>query len=116
LSEIVDGGICVHKEVGCGFFEKIYRNALCIELKARGIAFELEKSVGVHYRGQPVGVQRIDLVVGGAAIVELKAIECLAKIHEQQVLSYMRATKIRAGLLMNFGGSTLRQGLKRFVI
>lgn len=116
FSEIVDSSLCVHREVGSGFFEKIYRNAVCIELTARGIPFEIDKRVVVRYRNQPVGLQKIDLVVGDVIIVELKAVAALATVHDQQVLSYMRATGLRAGLLVNFGGATLREGLRRFVI
>ncbi len=116
MGQIVDGGLCVHKEIGGGFFEKIYKNALCIELRARGIPFEVEKSFVIRYRSQPVGMQRIDLIVDEAVIVEIKAVEGLAKPHEQQLLSYLKATRLRAGLLMNFGGLTLKQGLRRFVL
>lgn len=89
---------------------------MCIELTARGIPFEIDKRVVVRYRNQPVGLQKIDLVVGDVIIVELKAVAALATVHDQQVLSYMRATGLRAGLLVNFGGATLREGLRRFVI
>ncbi len=116
MAQIVDSGLRVHKELGGGFFEKIYKNALCIELRARGIHFEIEKSFVIRYRNQPVGIQRIDLIVDEAVIVEIKAVEALAKPHEQQLLSYLKATRLRAGLLMNFGGLTLKQGLRRFVL
>ena len=109
LGQIVDGGLCVHRAIGGGFFEKIYKNALCIELKVRGISYEVEKSFVIRYRNQPVGSQRIDLIVDNAVVVEIKAVEALAKPHEQQLLSYLKATRLRAGLLMNFGGLTLKQ-------
>jgi len=116
LSEIVDSGLRIHKSLGPGFFEKIYRNAFCIELRSRGIPFECEKEFVIHYRNEPVGKQHMDLIVEESVIVEIKAVDALAKVHEQQILSYLRSTKIRAGMLMNFGGATLNQGLHRFVM
>ena len=97
-------------ELGTGFLESAYRNALCLELKIRGVSYDMEKPIIVKYRGQPIAVQRIDLIVESAVIVELKAVEALTSIHQAQLMSYMRASAIRAGLLMNFGGLTLKQG------
>ncbi|MSO55378.1 MAG: GxxExxY protein [Acidobacteria bacterium] len=106
----------VHRELGPGFLETAYRNALCVELRLREIPFELERTIAVKYRNEPVAVQRMDLVVDAAAVVELKAVETLNAVHQAQLMSYMRAAGIRAGLLMNFGGLTLKQGLRRIVI
>ncbi|MSO30292.1 MAG: GxxExxY protein [Acidobacteria bacterium] len=72
--------------------------------------------IAVKYRGEPVAVQRMDLVVQAVVIVELKAVESLNAVHQAQIMSYMMASGIRAGLLMNFGGLTLKQGLRRIVI
>lgn len=98
------------------WWESAYRNALCIELRQRGVVFEMEKTFVVKYREEPVALQRVDLVVGERVIVELKATFSLEQIHYAQLLSYLRASGLRAGLLMNFGGRTLRAGLKRLVI
>ncbi len=116
LSAVVDSGLMIHRQLGPGFIESVYRNALCIELRARDIAFEMEKTFIVRYRDQAVATQRVDLVVGDSVIVELKATFCLEQIHYAQLLSYLRASGMRAGLLMNFGGLTLRAGLKRLII
>ena len=116
LSAVVDAGLMVHRQLGPGFNESVYRNALCIELRTRDIPFEMEKTFVVKYRDQAVATQRVDLVVGTCVIVELKATFCLEQIHYAQLLSYLRASGLRAGLLMNFGGLTLRAGLKRLVI
>ena len=78
--------------------------------------FEMEKIFIVKYRDQAVATQRVDLVGGGSVILELKATFCLEQIHYAQLLSYLRASGLRAGLLMNFGGRTLRAGLKRLII
>ena len=115
VSEVVDSGIAVHWEVGPGFAEPVYHNAFCVELEYRGIAFESEKSIVIRYRNTRVGIHRLDLVVAQRVIIEIKAVKGLADVHEAQILSYLRASGLRVGLLMNFGESTLRQGLRRFV-
>jgi GxxExxY protein len=116
LSALVDAGIAVHKELGPGFVEVVYRNAMCLELANRQLPFEVEKAFTVKYRDQPVAMQRVDLVVDSQVILELKAVGSLSEIHQAQLLSYLRATGLRAGLLMNFGGVTLRAGLRRVVL
>src|SRR4026207_1676857 len=104
LGALVDAGIAVHKELGPGFVEVVYRNAMCLELANRQLPFEVEKAFTVKYRDQPVAMQRVDLVVDSQVILELKAVGSLSEIHQAQLLSYLRATGLRAGLLMNFGG------------
>jgi GxxExxY protein len=116
ISALVDAGISVHKELGPGFVEVVYRNAMCLELANRQLPFEVEKAFTVKYRDQPVAMQRVDLVVDSQVILELKAVGSLSEIHQAQLLSYLRATGLRAGLLMNFGGVTLRAGLRRVVL
>ena len=116
LSAIVDAGLVVHKELGPGFIEVVYRNAMCLEMSGRQLPFETEKAFVVKYRDRPVAVHRVDVVVADQVIVELKAVSSLNEIHQAQLLSYLKATGIRAGLLMNFGGVTLRAGLRRLVV
>jgi GxxExxY protein len=116
LSALIDAGVAVHKELGPGFIEVVYRNAMCLELAARQLPFEAEKAFIVRYQDRPIAVQRVDLIVGSQVILELKAVGSLNEIHHAQLLSYLRATGIRAGLLMNFGGATLRAGLRRVIL
>ena len=116
LSALIDTGIAVHKELGPGFVEVVYRNAMCLELANRQLPFEAEKAFIVKYQDRPVAMQRVDLVVGNQVILELKAVGSLDEIHHAQLLSYLKATGMRAGLLMNFGGVTLRSGLRRVVL
>jgi len=116
LSALVDAGVAVHKELGPGFVEVVYRNAMCLELADRQLPFETEKVFTVKYRDRPVALQRVDLVVESQVILELKAVRSLDEIHHAQLLSYLKATGLRAGLLMNFGGATLRAGLRRVVL
>jgi GxxExxY protein len=111
-------GCCirVHRELGPGLFERVYAGALCLELKAASIPFEREKRYSVTYRGEIVADQLLDLVVGERLVLELKSVEDLAPIHHQQILSYMRVARIRAGLLVNFNVAILPDGLSRKVL
>jgi GxxExxY protein len=87
-----------------------------VELTARGISFSCEKTFSVMYRGAAVGQYRLDFVVQDAVVVELKAVKGLDPVHIAQVMAYLKASKLRVGLLMNFSGATLKEGLKRVVL
>jgi GxxExxY protein len=95
----------VHKVLGAGFLEKVYWNALFEELSAEGFKVELQKSLTVRYKDKIVGEYYADLVVEDKVIVELKAVERLADIHEVQLRNYLKATGIEVGLLINFSKS-----------
>ena len=99
--------IDVHREVGPGFLEAVYHRAMGIALAAHGLGFLNEQQVDVIYRGHRVGFQRLDLVIEGMLVVELKSVERLDFIHKTQLLSYLRAAKLRAGLLFNFNATPL---------
>ena len=99
---IIDAIIHVHQVLGPGFGEIIYRRALVLELRKRGIAVAAEVEINVTYDGQTVGQYRLDLVVENRVIVELKAVEELAKVHYSQVRSYLRAAGLPVALLVNF--------------
>ncbi len=116
VSEAMDCGFAVHRELGPGYGEAIYENAICLELLARNLPFEREKSFVITYRDRPVGLHRLDLIVRGRVIVELKATRALERVHEAQILSYLKASQLPVGLLMNFGAPTLKEGLKRIVL
>ena len=113
---ILGAGIDVHKVLGPGFLERIYEEALCIELRARGLAFERQRPITVHYRGIDIPGQRIDLIVAGCVLVELKAITRIDNAHQAKVISYLRTTGIRLGLLLNFNCEMLKDGIKRIVV
>ncbi len=97
----------VHRVLGPGFLESIYKNALCVELTKAGIAHAKEAPIKVTYSGIEVGSYFADLLIEGQLIVELKAVEKLAVAHEVQLVNYLTATGIDAGLLLNFGGKSL---------
>ncbi len=103
----IGAAIAVHKEQGPGFLESIYENSLKIECRERGITAEFQKEVPIHYRGELVGIHKVDVIVENQLIVELKAIKALEDIHFAQVRSYLKATDLEHGLLLNFATITL---------
>ena len=103
--KIIGTAFTVHNELGYGFLEKVYQNALCIELNAIGLKAEKEKPVIVKYKGHVVGDYIADIVVEDMVILELKAFRQLIEIHEVQLVNYLIATGIEIGLLINFGPS-----------
>ncbi|MHC4598236.1 MAG: GxxExxY protein [Planctomycetota bacterium] len=113
---VIAAAIEVHKILGRGYVEKIYEQALAIELEGRVIPCERQVSVHVEYKGKTAGTHRIDIVVDNLVVVEVKAVTQLVEIHEAQILSSMKAGNFKVGLLMNFHAPTLVQGLKRFVL
>lgn len=97
----------VHTTLGSGFQELIYQRALGIELAYNGLAFEREKEMPIYYRGEQIGLRRVDFFVEGAVMVELKAVELLLDIHKAQAINYLEAYNVADGLLINFGGLSL---------
>jgi GxxExxY protein len=93
----------VYNELGCGFLESVYVEALALALADEGLSVQREMPLSVRFRGRIVGQFRADLVVGGAVLVEAKACAALYPVHEAQVLNYLRATVLEVGLLLNFG-------------
>jgi GxxExxY protein len=95
----------VYNELGHGFLEKVYENAIAFELIDAGMTVQTQRPIAVFYRGQLVGEYFADLVVNDCVIVELKAAESLSRAHEAQLINYLRATEFEVGLLLNFGTS-----------
>jgi GxxExxY protein len=116
VRETIGSCIAVHRELGPGLLEAIYPRAVAVELEARGIRFELERSIPVRYRGQVICHQRLDVFVDGRLILEIKAVERILAIHVAQVISYLRLTGARIGLLINFNVPSLAQGIRRVVL
>jgi len=103
----------VYRELGWGFVESVYANAMRLEFEDMQIPIELETSVVVHYRGRSVGVFRADMIVEKCVLVELKAATSLVEAHEQQVMNYLKATQIEVALLLNFDP---RPSFKRYLL
>ncbi|XXT24023.1 GxxExxY protein [Sorangium sp. So ce429] len=112
---VIGTALEVHRTLGPGFLEAVYEEALCVELSLRRIPFARQVPVGVDYKGNLVGQARMDLVVDSQLVVELKATECIAPIHVAQVLSYLKAARLRLGLLITFNVTVLRTGVRRVV-
>jgi GxxExxY protein len=112
---VIGAAIEVHRQLGPGFLESVYEEALCVELAIREISFERQKEINVTYKGHQIGRQRVDLLVGRSLIVELKTVEELAEIHKAQVISYLKATGWSLGLLINFNVPVLKNGIQRVV-
>ncbi|MFQ5734263.1 MAG: GxxExxY protein [Planctomycetaceae bacterium] len=113
--QVIGAAIEVHRELGPGYLESIYKNALTYELSQRGLHVEKEKKILVPYKDIRISGQRLDLLVDGRVILELKCVDEFAPIHSAQILSYLKATGLRLGLLINFKSKLLKDGIKRIV-
>ena len=109
--KIIGAAIRVHKELGPGFMETIYEEAMALELQAQGIPFERQKVVRVLYCGKPVGEHRLDLLVDNTVVVELKAISELEDVFFARTRSYLKALDLKHGLILNF--ATMPLTIKR---
>ena len=111
---ILGAAIEVHRTLGPGLLEHAYDACFAHELAARGLAFVRQSPLPVYYRGQRIEAAfRPDFVVDGTVIVELKSVERLLPVHEAQVLTYLRLTRLRVGLLINFDAPLLKHGVRR---
>lgn len=116
-NKILAAAIEVHKSLGPGLLESVYETCLCHELHLRGLAFERQKSLPIVYKGIRLDSGlRIDLVIEGAVIVELKCVDSLMPVHEAQLLTYMRLAGATTGLLLNFYCARMVDGIKRMVL
>ncbi len=118
LTDLVIGlAIEVHRALGPGLLESAYQECLCYELKANGIAFARQVALPVVYKSVKLDCgYRMDLVVDDRLVVELKTVEKILPIHEAQLLTYLRLSEIRTGLLLNFNTAVLKNGIKRMVL
>jgi GxxExxY protein len=116
-NKVIGCAIEVHRELGPGLLESAYEQCLAAELSRSRIPYQLQVDLPVSYKGMRLDCSyRIDLLVDKQLIVELKSIEQLLKIHEAQILTYMRLAKVNVGLLMNFNVPVLKKGIKRFLL
>src|SRR5438477_3789591 len=112
---IIGCAIEVHRQLGPGLLEGTYEAALCIKLQNAGVNYVRQPIFPVVYKGQTIGEYRLDLIVQDAVVVEIKSVERFDPIFEAQVLTYLRVTSKRVGLLINFNSRLLRDGVKRYV-
>jgi GxxExxY protein len=116
-SDVIGAAIEVHRQLGPGLLESSYRECLCRELLLRGIAFEREKPLPLEYKGIHLGCgYRLDLLVAGCVVAEVKSIESLAPIHDAQLITYLRIGGWRVGLLINFNVAVLKSGIRRRIL
>jgi GxxExxY protein len=114
--EIVGAAIAVHKELGPGLLEAVYEECLCYELTMRNVIFERQKPIPVVYKGAKLDCgYRADIVVLGRIILEIKAIASIAPVHDAVMLTYLRLSGCKIGLLINFYSPVLKDGIKRYV-
>jgi GxxExxY protein len=114
--EIIGSAMTVHRELGPGLLEAVYEECLCYELSTRNISFERQKPIPVVYKGAKLDCgYRADIVVLGRIIVEIKAIASIAPVHDAVMLTYLRLSGCKIGLLLNFYNPVLKDGVKRYV-
>jgi GxxExxY protein len=112
-SRIIGAAMEVHSILGPGMLEKMYEDALCVELQHEDIPFKRQQAIRMDNKGVPIGDLRLDVVVADLVVVELKAIERVLEVHGAQLLSYMRSTNLPLGLLINFNVTRLTDGITR---
>ncbi|HWE98906.1 MAG TPA: GxxExxY protein [Caulobacteraceae bacterium] len=114
---VVDAGLKVHRALGPGLLESIYEECLARELAKRSIGVRRQVTVPLFYDGERLRVDlRLDLLVEESVIVEIKAVEALSRLHQAQLLTYLRCTGLRCGLLLNFNTELFKDGIKRLVL
>ncbi|WP_299583187.1 GxxExxY protein [uncultured Sunxiuqinia sp.] len=113
---IVDSAFLIHKQLGSGLFESVYEEILALELEERGLRIERQKPLPVIWKEQKLEHGfRIDLMINRKVIIEIKSIDVLAPVHYKQLLTYLRLTNCRLGLLINFNESLIKDGIHRVV-
>jgi GxxExxY protein len=114
--QVIDAAFKVHQEVGPGLLEGIYEECLAIELRKRRVPFVRQLEIPIIYEGEKIPLSyRLDLVVGDSVVVELKSVEKILPVHTAQVLTYLKTSGFKAGLLINFAEPYFKAAVKRFV-
>lgn len=113
---VIGCGIAAHRLLGPGYKELIYQRAFAIELEEQGLTYESEKNILIPYKERMIGGHKVDFLVGGSVIVEIKSVPIVKEVHRLQVRSYLKAAGLRLGYVMNFNQETFRLGCKRVVL
>ena len=115
-AQAIDCGLRIHRDLGPGLLESVYEQVLAASLTRHGLKIERQKPISFTFEGmQFADGFRIDLLVEGQLIIEIKSVETLSKMHGKQMLTYLRSMQQPVGLLMNFGGATFKEGIRRIV-
>ena len=115
--KVIGFALEVHKTLGPGLMESVYEKCLSFELTKAGLKYEIQKAIPVNYKGVQIDCgYRIDILVEGKLIVELKSVDKVLPLHQSQILTYMKLAGISTGLLLNFNVSKLKDGIQRFVL
>lgn len=115
--QIIGSAIEVHRHLGPGLLESAYEECLCHELSLRGLQFERQKPLPLEYKGIKLDCgYRLDVIVENKVVLELKTVETIAPIHEAQLLTYLRLSNIKVGLIINFNVPVLKEGIRRFIL
>ena len=115
INSVIGAAIEVHRELGQGYLEKIYEQAMSLELRHRNLPHSTQTPVSIYYKGVKIHGQVLDIIVDNRVLIELKTVETVLPIHEAQILSYLKSTGLQAGLLINFKEKLVKDGIKRFV-
>lgn len=108
IKAVMDCAVNIRRQLGPGYLESVYKNAMQVELRKNGLSYEVEKPINVYYDGVMVGEFKADIIVENLLILELKAVNSLLIAHEVQLVNYLTATGINDGLLINFGSEQLQ--------
>lgn len=115
-SLIVDTCFHIHSELGAGLFESVYEEILCFELKEKGLIVSRQPEIPVHWKGRRMDVGfRADLVIEKKVIIEIKSVETILPVHKKQVLTYLKLSGLKLGLLINFNEALIKNGITRIV-
>ena len=115
-TRVIGAALEVHRELGPGYLESVYDAALEIQFRENGIGYERQKPIAVSYKGQLVGQARLDFYIESMLVLEVKAVESLAPVHRAQLISYLKITHCRIGLVINFNERLLRDGIMRVAL
>ncbi|HEU4663424.1 MAG TPA: GxxExxY protein [Dokdonella sp.] len=114
---VIGSAIEVHRQLGPGLLESVYRRCLAHELSSAGLSVEAERAVGIRYKGIDLACGfRIDILVERSLVVEIKAVEAWMPVHDAQVLTYLKLAGLKTGLLLNFNCRSMRHGIRRIVL
>ncbi len=113
-SDVIGEAIRIHRELGPGLLESVYEAVLAAAMQRKGYRVSRQVPVGIEYDGLTIDAAfRIDLLIEGTLIIEIKSVEQVSKLHAKQLLTYLRLTKQPLGLLLNFSGMTMKEGIRR---